>query len=764
MPPGTTGISIPFTPTDAIGTTTISASAPGLAPAQFDVKSDGPVATKLVVEFGPPKIPSTKAYKSIMSVQLRDAADNPVKATDPVVVTLRSSNTSVTKVPDMIRIEQGESYATSTLSSEGNAGSAQITASAPGIESGIGELETIELSSGTSEYFIELFQVPSKLPPDNSKHNAIIVQFVDSSGKPYNAPWFMYDKLVLSSSNPKIGTVSPTYERQYAFARVPLTTSYLTGSTTITASSTGFASAQQDFIVSGATPSALKLTQIPTVVQANNMQSQSLVMASLMDPSGKPTVAREDKIVYLSSSNPAVATPQISVIIHAGKSYAFVTVDTTTTPGSATISATSSDLSTGNLKMEVVGSKGTTSQSALALTAVPKIIADGQEYDAVFIQLQDVTGNNPVPAKADISISLSSSSPTAGRIQPDITIPKGSSFAIAKFSTGQLEESVKVTASSPGFKSVDATLQTTLQPVSVDFVTRPLAQAEFDTQIPVEVEAKAGSFPLKGATIEIAGLYADPTYATTDESGYAQGVYIPNRPGTNSIEAKVIMPGYKETAAKAGISLTQSVNLVIKATSEGGRDIPAQLKVQALKTATKTYTTQAAFKDAKWGAYTVTALDTKNNSGDFKFVRWSDGETQNPRTFEVIRDDNISAVYSAKYMLQVSSEYGASWGTGYYNEGDKPVIGIDTTYVSAGLIDKEFAGWSGDMLSETPTTPVVMNGPKVIKADWRDNYLKIIILIGGTGAAGFFLYTRMIKPRRVKKQLAQAPDLDWYKT
>jgi hypothetical protein len=764
LPPGTTGISVPFTPTDAIGTTTISASAPGLAPAQLDVKTDGPVATKLVVEFGPPKIPSTKAYKAIMSVQLRDAADNPVKATDPVVVKLRSSNTSVTKVPDTVRIEPGQSYATVTLLSEGSAGTTQITASAPSIESGISDLETIDLSSGTSEYFIELYQVPSKLPPDNAKHNAAIVQFVDSSGRPYNAPWFMYDKLVLSSSNPKVGIVGTSYERQYLFATVPLTTTYLTGSTSITASSTGFASAQKDFIVSGATPSALKLTQIPPIVQASNAKSQSLVLASLLDPSGKPTVAREDKILYLSSSSPAVASPQLSTIIPAGKSYAFVAIDTTTTPGSATISATSTDLSTGNLKMEIVGSKGTTSQSGLSLTTVPKIIANGQEYDAVFIQLQDLTGNNPVPAKSDIPISLSSSSPNAGRIQPDVTIPKGSSFAIAKFSTGRVEESVKITASSPGFKSVEASLETKLQPISITFVTNPLSQAEFDTSIPVEVQVKAGSFPLKGATIEIAGLFADPTYTTTDETGYAKGVYTANRPGANSIEAKVIMPGYKETSAKAGISLTQSVNLLVKATSEGGRDIPAQLKVQALKSAAKTYTTQASFKDGKWGAYTVTALDTKNNSGEFKFVSWSDGETQNPRTFDVIRDDAITAVYSAKFMLQVSSEYGNTWGTGYYKEGDRPTIGVDTTYVSAGLIDKTFAGWSGDILAEGSTSQVTMNGPKVITANWQDNYLKIIILVGGIGAAGFFLYTRMIKPRRVKMELAKAPDLDWYKT
>lgn len=764
LPPGTTGISVPFTPTDAIGTTTISASAPGLSPAQLDVKTDGPIATQLVVEFGPPTIPSFKGFKSLMTVQLRDGADNPVKATDPVVVTLRSSDTSITNVPDKITIDSGETYATVMLTSQGSTGEVEVTASALGIGSGIGTLETTGISEGDSQYFIELYQVPSKLPPDNAEHRAIIVQFLDSSNKPYNALGPMYDRLVLSNSDPKVATILPAYEKQFGFAIASVKTTYLVGSTTITASSTGLTSAQKDFIVSGATPSALKLSQIPTVIQANNVQSHSLLLASLMDPSGKPTPAREDKLVFLSSSNPAVASPQASVIIPAGKNYAFVNVDTTTTNGDATISATSSDLSTGNLQMKTVGSVGTTSQYGLAMKTVPKIIADGQEYEAIFIQLQDLIGNNPVPAKSDIAVSLSSSSSMAGRVQPEIIIPKGSSFGVVKFLTGNMEESVSITASSPGLKSVEAKLDTKLQPVSVSFVRAPIPQADFDTEIAVEVEAKAGAFPLKGATIEISGLYADPTYTTTDESGYAKGTYIANRPGANTIEAKVIMPGYKETIAKAGITLNQTVDLVVKAASEGGKDIPAQLKVQAIRAAAKTYTTQAVFNDAKWGSYTVTALDTKNNSGEFKFVRWSDGETQNPRVFDIIRDDTLTAVYSSKYALQITSEYGSTWGAGYYDEGATPTIGVDSTYVSAGLIDKNFVGWSGGILSDSPTTQVTMNGPKVIKAEWQDNYLKIIILVGGTGGAGFFLYKKMIKPRKVRKELAQAPDLDWYKT
>lgn len=763
--PGATGISIPFTPKGAVGTTKVSASAPGLAPAQIDVKTDGPVATKLVVEFGPPKVPSAKGFKSMMSVQLRDASDNPVKATEPVDIALRSSNTSVTRVPNTVTIDPGDSYVTVPLQSEGGSGKAEITASAKDLESATGILETTTISSGASEYFIKLYQVPSKLPPDNAEHETIILQFVDSAGRPYNAFSFMYDWVIMTSSDTRIGTVLSTYERQYLFAIATFKTTPLAGTTTITASSEGFASAQQDIEVSGAAPAALKLTQIPTVVQANNMKSQSLVMASLLDSMGKPTYAREDKVVYLTSSNPAVASPVMSVIIKAGTSRAFVAVDTTTTPGNAMISAASSGLATGNLNMQVVGTKGTISQYELALTTIPKIPADGRDYDAIFIQVQDPTGNNPVPAKSDIPVILSSSSLTAGRVQPDVTIPKGSSYAIAKFTTGNVEESgVKITASSPGFKSVDATLQTTLQPVEVTFVTRPPTQADFDVEIPVEMQAKTGPFPLKGATIEISGQYSNPTYTTTDESGYAKGTYIANRPGTNTIEAKVAMPGYKEGTAKSAISLSQNVNLVIKAASEGGRDIPSQLKVLALKGGAKTYNTQATFKDAKWGAYTVTALDTKNNSGEFKFVRWSDGETQNPRTFDVIRDDTITAVYSAKYMLQVSSEFGNTWGTGYYKEGDKATIGVDSTYASTGLIDKNFVGWSGDVSLASSTGQVAVSGPMVIKAEWQDNYLKVIILVGGLGGAGFYLYTKMIKPRRVKAEMARTPDLDWYKS
>jgi hypothetical protein len=760
---GGTGIPVFFTPSGVIGTTKISASAPGLAPTQLDVKTDGQIATKLVIDFAPPKIPSAKGFKSMMSVQLRDVSDSPVNAMEPVEITLRSSNTSVTRVPLTVTIKPGESYVMVPLLSEGGSGKAEITASLKGLDSGIGIIETTNISPGASEYFIKLYQVPSKLPADNAGHKSVIIQFVDSADRPYNAFSFTYEKVIISSSDPRIGTVLYPYELQYSFAIATFKTTGIPGITTITASSEGFTSAQKDIRVSGTTPAALKLTQIPTVVQANDMKSQPLLMASLLDSTGKPTFASENKIVYLSSSNPGVANPIGSVIIRAGTSHSFVDVDTMTTPGEAMISASASELATGNFKMQVVGSKGTISHYGFALNTVPKIPANGQEYDAIFIQLQDLTGNNPVPANEDIMIFLSSSSPSAGRVQSEVTIPKGSSYAVAKFLTRNVEESgIRITASSPGFKSVEAVLQTTLQPVEVTFVNRPPTQADFDIEIPVEVQARAGSFPLKGATIEVSGQYANSTYTTTDESGYAKGVYIPNRPGVNSIEAKVVMPGYRDGAAKSGISLSQSLDLVVKATSENGRDIPAQLKVQALRTAAKTYNTQAVLKDAKWGTYTITALDTKNASGEYKFISWSDGETQNPRTFDVIRDDTITAVYSAKYLLQVASEFGSTWGAGYYSEGDRPVIGIDTTYVSAGLIDKNFVGWSGDILSESSTSQVTMNGPKVVRAEWQDNYLKVIILAGGAGGAGFYLYTKMIKPRRVKEKMTRTPDLDWY--
>jgi len=793
IPAGQSGVTVDFKANYEIGITRIAASAPGLSPAQLDLKADGPLATKLVVEFGPSKIPAVSAFQATMSVQLRDDNDNPVKATQDVEVTLKSSDRTVAVVEPILDIKAGESYATAAVKAVGgmactlpnwneeNTGCAVITASASGFESGIGTLRVVPQGDEVGPYAIYLYSVPSILPPDNSEHSAIIMQVMDITDDkhplPFHTPSFYFKYIELSTSDSKIGSILTPYESRIGYAEAKFKTTYVQGTTTITASSTGlitaddknFSPGQIDLEVRGSAPAGILLTQIPTIIQANSQQSDPLSV-SLVDSAGKPVIAPEEVVVYLSSSNPSIATLPSYVVIPAGSSYVIQRVSVTDRMGETTISASTSTLASGNLLFKTVGSKGTISQYALGLLTVPKLSADTKEYEAVFIQLQDLTGN-PVAAKNDVRVTLSSSSILAGKVQPEVIIPAGSSYAVAKFMTTiSADKSITITASSPGLKSVDAVMQTTVQPLTVKIVNSVPRQGSFtDEDIYVEVEVKSGSLPLEGATIEVGGPHAEPSYAVTDEFGHAEARYVSTLPGSNNIEVKATKPGFAETVARTTITLSQTVNVIVKAVSEGGTEIATPFKIAAASATSKTYNSDEGapvrFTNAKWGAYRVSAPEEYSNSeGTYKFVSWKDGVTDNPRSFQVATDTTIEAIYSAKFLMQVTSDYGTTSGAGYYNEGDKATISIDTTSTSTGLIDKTFEGWSGDIRSESPTTQLTVDGPKVIKAEWHDNYLKLAILAAGIGAAGIISYIKFIKPRREQAAKKNAPDLDWYKS
>jgi hypothetical protein len=772
IPGGQSGVALEFAPGQDIGTTTISASSQGFIPAKLDVKIDGPVGTKLVVEFGPPT--TLDGANSIATIQLRDSKDLPIKAAKPIIVSLKASDTSIISVPTTAQIPEGKSYVSVIVKSRSVIGSAIVTASATGYESGISTITIVDGSESSSQddMRINLYSVPSKLLPDNSEHQAIIIQFTDQSGKIMNpSSNFHYSRITFSTSDTKIGSiVNSALIQRTGYALATFKTTHESGETIITASGSNLAPAQITLEVAGSSPAALKLTQIPGFVQALKNAENNNLAVSLVDSTGRPVVALKETIVFFTSSSPSIASVQASVVIPAGTSYVVARTQTTDKAGETTITATASDLASADIRFKTIGFAGSISQYALGLYTVPKISADNQSHEAIFIQLQDQTGT-PTPARTDIPVTLSSSSFSAGTVQSEVTIPRGKTFVIAQYTTSSsADDDVKITASSPGFGSVEAGMDTTVQPLSVKILNAVPRQGSFeDGEIFLQVEVTSFTLPVEGATIEVGGPQSSPTYSVTDENGYADGTYISARPGANTIEVKAIKPGYEQTIAKASSTLSQTVDIVVRAVSEGGTDIPAQFKIAAATTAIKNYNSLAekpvTFNNAKWGTYRITAPEEFTNSaGEFKFVSWSDGKTDNPRSFDVVEDTEIKAVYSAQFMLQATSAYGATIGTGLYNEGEIATISLGTTSISEGLIDKNFAGWSGDIRSDAQTTQVKMDGPKVITAQWQDSYLKLAILGAAIAGGGVMAYIKVLKPRRKLAEKARAPDLDWYKS
>jgi hypothetical protein len=767
---GTTGTIFDFTPTNQLGKTSVTASANGLAPAQTSVKTDGAAASKLVIEFAPPSMPAPVGFNSMFTVQLRDSDDNPVLAKQAISIGLSSSDTNIAKAPSYLTIEQGQSYASGKIESNGNVGSAIITASAQGLASGTATINAVAYvqANDNAPKEIGVYTIPSQIVANNDEKALVIVQVTDNSGNVYTSKSYLYYSIAMSSSEADFGSVDKNLVTDVTYATTTFKSSFLGGKSTVSASASGYSTGSADITASGSVPASLKITQIPGTVLADNAASGAVIV-SLFDAKGKPTVALQDVLVGLSSSNPEIASVEATEFIPTGKSYGQVVVHSTTKAGKATITAQAQGLAPGSLDFKTVGNTGDASQYKLGISTIPKYSADGKTYDSVFVQLQDSNGN-PVSATSDIRVVLSVSSKLAGSVEENITIKQGSSFSTAKFTTSTTAAKFKLSASSNGFGTVETDqLETTVQPLTITPSSALPTRGQFGS-IPVAIDVLASTtgLPLANATVQVGGLAANNTVTYTDNNGHIDSTYVPTQPGRNSIMFTVTKPGYEIKTASYGILLDQTVNVAINAVTQGGKLVPVQSKVSGpsvSKTLALGSATGGKIENTKWGSYKISVPDQfSTENAQYKFVQWSDGVKESTRTTNIISDGTFTAVYSAKYLVTVSSERGLTTGGGYYAEGQTATISVSKTSARDFLTESTFGGWTGDIKADPSTIQLSVDSPKTVKAQWNDNYILIFVLAGVAGAGGIVAYLKVLKPKKEAKEKARAPDLDWYKS
>jgi hypothetical protein len=770
IPAHSSGILVEFVPQKNVGTTKLEASAPGLAPAELVVKVEGPVAQKILVEFAPDILPAINYNDAMMSVQLVDNDGKPMKAAQNLRVTLRSSDTSVAEVPQYVDIVAGHSYATTFIKAKGKVGSVTITASATGFETGLNSIQAIPMSTASLEEakVIKVFNLPSVIPPDNSEHQSIVIAFQDEQGNPYRQSNYVYSRIALSTSNTQVGEITSTsFVAKESYAIGKFTTKYSVGETILTASAQGYQPGQFNLVIDGSGPAAVAVTQMPGIIEAKGIGSQSLVV-SLVGHSGEPVAAQEDMTIFLSSSSTDIAKVQASLVIRGGESHAVSEVQTTQRAGESIITAASEGLASGSTVFKTVGFSGSISEYHLGLYVIPKLPADGRTYEAVVVQLQDQNGL-PVLAKSDVDVALSAASFAGGTVQDKIVIAKGLNFGTAEFTTTLVEDDeFEITASGQGFKSIAQELETTTQKLTIVKSFAFPSRAGFEDDIIIGVDVYTGALPVAGAEVTITGANAAENKITTDANGHAEGIYDPLLPGTNSIIVNANKPGYEEATVTSRILLDHTVSLIIGAKTLGGNDVTSQVKVSSPGTS-KTMTSKPGapitFTEGKWGSYTLTP-QKEINSGNaiYDFTGWSDGITDNPRTLQVVDDTAINAIYKAKYLLQLNDQNGLAQGGGYFDEGATAQITVGQKSIGGVLIDKEFAGWSGDIISSVASTDITMDRPKTVTAIWSDNYLKVILIVAAAIGAGSFYYLKVFKPKKKLEAKQRAPDLDWYKS
>jgi len=107
------------------------------------------------------------------------------------------------------------------------------------------------------------------------------------------------------------------------------------------------------------------------------------------------------------------------------------------------------------------------------------------------------------------------------------------------------------------------------------------------------------------------------------------------------------------------------------------------------------------------------------------FVQWNDGNSSNVRNVFVDSDVTMTAEYVTQYYLTVKknpSYVGATvTGQGWYNNGTIAVANC-TSLVPGTTYRYVFVNWTGDAFGNSPTLYILMNSPKTVTANYKEQY------------------------------------------
>jgi hypothetical protein len=112
------------------------------------------------------------------------------------------------------------------------------------------------------------------------------------------------------------------------------------------------------------------------------------------------------------------------------------------------------------------------------------------------------------------------------------------------------------------------------------------------------------------------------------------------------------------------------------------------------------------------------------------FEAWKvDDAAEDGNSISVLMDFPHSAVacYRTQYYLTVVSQYGPIEGEGWYDKDSEASFSVQSP--QGLIIQNVFDRWSGDSTSTSQSATIVMNGPKTVTANWREEYIQLYIIV-----------------------------------
>ena len=350
IPKGATYASGNFFTTFTPGSTTITASTTGYETVTATMVTKGPVSNALAVNGIPSTLPADGGTYAAIMIQLQDSSNgHPARAPNGgVQVTLSSSNINVGTIDQFVTIPGGQTYAIASINTTTTAGSVDITAVAPNYPLIKTTITTKNIGAAPAQFKV---YGPTVVTADNNAYKLIAIQLQDASCNIANTSTDL--TINIFSSNLGIGSVESqvTIPQSQTYTLATLNTTYLPGTTTITAVATNFISGQASITTTGFTPSKLAVYCIPSKLPSDNSTYQA-IQVQLQDSQGQPAKDPQGNVnVNLFSSQPTVGNVSSILTIPFGQTQATGAFTATNNPGQTTITAQASDYSTGQAKM-----------------------------------------------------------------------------------------------------------------------------------------------------------------------------------------------------------------------------------------------------------------------------------------------------------------------------------------------------------------------------------------------------------------------------
>ncbi len=572
---------------------------------------------------------------------------------------------------------------------------------------------------------LKIYASPTSVLADNQAYSAIFVQIQTSKGAPIRTTEDIVVSLTSSLTN--IGTVEPTVTilKGSTYAVANFYSTFTPGTTTITAASSGYSTVSAPITTTGPIPSALAVYGFPTILPADGQTYNSLVV-QLQDSSGSPAPAPIEGIeVTLSSSNTTIAAVDPKVIIEGGKTFAVASIKTSLgMQGTAVITTIASGYSSKQVTIAAQNMSTTVPTNVKIYLGPPKVLADGNSYEQVVVQLQNGTASSGKIAYAlePVTVTLSSSSETVGTVEQTIIIPQGKSYATAIFSTTYQSGTTTITAAATNCTSNQATL-TTVGPIPsklVVFASPPSLPADGQSYQIIQVQLQDSKG--KPAKDPLGNVVVNLFSSTPDAGNSSSTITIPfgktQTTGTffttctaNSTTITAQASGYNPGTAKVTTYLIDVYTLNV------------ELTVDSENVLSNTQTT-------------IRAYVTYNNSAPASRINLSFNSTKggNFTSIKEEGDGYYTAIFNAPKVTKqtITNITANATKTGYTSTSAVIQLTIGLNLVNAGALQLRILEDNGNPVSDATVTSQIQP-------------IGAATLTGVTNASGYVTFTNTVE-------------------